>query len=207
MAEINDMPDTKRVKTSLGDPALPVRDSHHHSDSASMSTAIEHSTTSCDTLDYINDQDLVSKPVTYIQQTTEASSNIINETGPQSKETSCCNHYKSKLQNSQRSNYYRLKRRVSELKDCVKELQIQVPPTEYDSDSDVCSDDEDESCCESEPANTGKESEHEPSSDYYVWPSCGNESSDDDGDWTPHIESEDSETNDEMNQNSFSDMK
>lgn len=93
---------TKRVKTTHGDPALPKRDSHLHS--ASMSTTIEPPTPPCDTLDYTNDQALVSKRVTYMKQTTEASPSMINGTAPRSKETSCCNRYKSKLQNGQRSN-------------------------------------------------------------------------------------------------------
>ena len=51
------------------------------------------------------------------------------------------------------------------------------------------------------------EQQEEPSLDYYAWSSQGDESSEKDCDWTPDIESDESESGDETNEVSFDEVK
>lgn len=84
-----------------------------------------------------------------------------------------------------------------------------IPPTEYETEDDRELEDS-----ESELEDKDEKEEHQqPSSDYYIWSSCGTGSSDEsprdeDSDWTANTEStEDENTDVEMEDNSYNEVK
>lgn len=60
---------------------------------------------------------------------------------------------------------------------------------------------------DSETEGRESEQEEESSSDYYAWSSQGGESSEEDCNWTPDIEFDESDDDDEINEVSFTEVK
>ncbi len=107
MAEVNDIsnPKTKKRKATLTESV----NSDVTMDVTNISPTSEERLTA------------PSGPLGFSKDHASDSENVIDDPGTKRK-SSCCNDYKTKLQNSHRTNN-RLKKKVKELKQTVKELQ------------------------------------------------------------------------------------